>query len=396
MRSAAPTTSAPPSGTPFVPCDDVVTVLASSSSGHFERDPTRPSVIRLAALAWADEADAKANVPSGWTLANAAEVVSASVSSGLLTWTSTAAVKSFYNGTDTVGRWTRQLTNLGPMGMEYVVRIGGSTIPNEQNVVFALTAQIAAQLHIAVDVYNNGGTYRLRCLYDNTGATNLDTCTLAQAQAGIWYRIRIVHGYFFVWYNKTLGGVIPPTESQWTLAFFRAMSGAYLWSFSLTNWYYLFTATTNANGQGTWQALFASERPLDVSNRVGYAPFRGRGFAATSDVITLIASGDYGAAKGLPLIALARKMAKDAINRLPGDSALWTLVLVGDDSDPTPGPGSATYADADTFTLQDSSGAVISTAKRYWAWYAQAASASGTEPGSIDLSILRGLFAAAA
>ena len=380
----------------LLPILDVVTVLASSASTHFDRHPDGGSVVRLKGRPFGTIADAIASVPTTWTLVNSARLTSASASgdSIVLTHLGSGSADILYNGTATAAHYKRSLGGapFTPCRHVRIFHIAG-TVAGASTSIGAGIIDSANQWIARADLFNNAGTFQFRVITASTALSVIGTRTAPEMVTGTWVKVvadehtRVAQVYYV---HGSYAGGEPTSPSSWTLAV------------SATAW----PAT------GTFSDVITVERQVAGTGPVGtfsgWRSFReptlgalvglqdnwnSLGYAAATDAL-LLADLDYGSSGGLPDQATARLMLADAINRYPAESASWTFSFTGSDS---ASPAAATtYQAAAALVLKaPSSDTTVTTAKRYWRLRAIATSASSIQAGSLDLARIPGIYAAA-
>jgi hypothetical protein len=372
----------------FAVADPVSTILASSASGHYERHPTIPTVVRLLASTLPIEAiaDAKANPPGGKTWVNGSALTSAVQAAGYLQMTHNVA-----STTD----WTAGTQTQPVLGATYTgTVVAGVT---RSFTTFVQVASTAVNTRGAgLLVYKSGALNvwtRLLSLYDggaykvyadtNSGFTAA-AVTSAEWTTGVWLRIRLVGGTTYCEYAT--GTTRPASDGAWTLV---RSDAAFSAGDTLIAGRSGLTLTDTSTAFAPKYLTFDDSSMASASDIAGQAPANGCtscGYVTSPDTLTVIASADLGTA-ATPTIATLRTMLADASNRLPGDAATWTFGITG----------SASASPAAPTTLQSAAAVVLknagtdtaaSSAYRYWAVYAKCTS-NGSQSGSLDTSLIR-------
>lgn len=378
--------SAPASGTPrLLPISDVPTILATSAAGHFERHPMLPSVIRAKGLGFGTIADAKANVPTTWTLTNGSGIGSASATNGKLQAVhANSGTDNFYGGTGTAPYYQRSFTR--PVGVRFGCVFRFSAADMSASNAGARVGFATAGTPIAMVYFYN---LQFRTLINSSTQGAIFTFADAAAQAaGVWVNIEIgPAGDIEISYVQSSSDTEPTTG--WAVALRGTLTS------TATTWLEVFTVVREG-GAGTPTAeIYGYRTYCDTAPSVipAQGALNGTGFAAVSDAV-ILADIDYGAAGGLPDQATLRLMLADAVNRIPGDTAAWTFSATGSDS---ANPAAATtYQSAAALVLKvPSSDTTLSTAKQYWRVRAICTSAGSVLPGSFDLARFPGVYAAA-
>ena len=396
--SSSPTATAT-SSPRLLPLLDVVTILASSSSTHFDRAPDGASVVRLKGRPLGTIADAITNVPTTWTLVNPTRLASAVASGDSITLTHVGTSSDIlYNATATAGHYKRGQGGVPftPCRHTRIFHLAGTTLTAASSSVAAGIIDSNNRWVVRADLFDSAGTYQFRYIYNDTTSAAIGTRTVGEIATGTWFKLvydEHTRSIQFYYSHGSYGSGEPSTPSSWTLA----ISG---------------TAWPNT---GTFSDAFCVERqvaagaaPVGVVS--GWRSFRepslgvltgvqdnwnALGYAATSDAL-LLADLDYGSSGGLPDQASIRLALADAINRYPAESASWTFSLTGSDTSAAACTGATTYQTAAALTLKaPGTDTAVTTAKRYWRLRAIATSASSTQAGSIDLARIPGVYAVA-
>ena len=386
MWYAPPPSSGSSSTAPrALPLRDVASILASSSSGHFTRHPLLPSVVRLEGLPLGTIADAIANPPTTWTLNNAARWASASASGDSITMTTVSSgTDILYNGTATAGHYSRAITR-GSGRIGRIFHMAASTVSGGNTGVAVGILHSGVQWLAQADIYNTGFSTYLRYIVNNTVSANIVSLTSGQAATGawVWLEVDLVSGGIWIRYALASYASGEPAVGSWTLGYHGLATAAYIDN-ALTD-----AITVERNFANTPPVgIVSGFRSYHTQDQSGYATSGGldfTGYASASDAI-LLADLDMGSGLSrLPDITAVRLMLADAVNRVPGDAATWTWSLTGSDS--AAPAGATTYQSAASLTLkQPSSDTTETVGRRYWRLRAKAESASGTQPGSLDLS----------
>lgn len=367
----------------MVGADAVSAILATSSNTHYERHPDVPSVVRLAPLTWATALDAIAVPPAGWTLSNSANLDAASVASGVLTMQHDNSDDAYGGGTDTCPTLRRTFTPpIGRLQITGRIQISGDLSTNDT--VGTYFGYASGRATLGLDFTMTSSTVgSLRVIDDDAvAATPLASQDEATAAVGWCYRITFDTSSGFYLVEYATGAATEPTS--WTQVW-RNQSANFI-SGNVGPWNIAHRVSRDNGASPTGAYTMFAER-LWSNGIPAYTPFLGRGMATTGDTIKLIASANFGAAV-TPTIATLRTMLADAINRLPGDAATWTFGITGSSSANPAAP--TTLQSAAAVVLKNAgTDTAASSAYQYWAIHASAASASGTQSGSIDTSLIK-------
>jgi hypothetical protein len=244
-----------------------------------------------------------------------------------------------------------------------------------------------------VDFAHVGGILNFRTIVNNTTVANVGTRTAGEASTGTWIKIVVApasRSVTIYYAHGSYAGGAPTTASGWTLATFSAYTNsgtAYYDCLGVSRESAVTPPVGVFSGWITESEPTVDRLPGVVTN------LNAIGYAATSDAITL---GVWDAGTNttmLPDITAMRLLLADWENRRPGDAATWTYSLTGS----TSAPGAATtYQSASTLNLKSpSTDTTLSTAQKCWTLRAICTSSGSTQAGSIDTSVLRGLYAAA-
>lgn len=369
-------------------CDPVSTIVASSSSGHIERDPHSPSLIRLKTQPMADAADAKASPPTGWTLSNSGKLTSASVSSNVLTMSHDTTTSSYTAGTATSPYYSRAFTAPPGGRIEIIFRQRQTSGPVANDVVKAGISYDAGRVTAGALIFatTGGSVFTMRITLNEVVAFSLTGKTSTEASTGWWVRFVVepISGAVVAYYSAQASQ--PTTAAEWTWCAATMATGFQ----ADGSWLYFATVTRTTGGSGacTGTFEFAAERVYqDTAYQTPYVPFGAGGYAATSDAIVFAASIDCGVAR-LPDETAMRAILADCANQLPGDAATWTWSVTGSAS---ANPAAATtHQAAGSLTIKQagSDSAAAAPGYRYWAIRGKAASASSAQAGSIDTSLV--------
>ena len=356
-------------GATVVHADPVATIVAASANANYERHPTLPTVIRLCAHTFLG------SDPGVWTVDNGGALSSASRSGGVLTLTHgnsstdiNAANAPFY----------RQDVRVRDR-MRWVWSVGADLDTAEEQAGFAFKSSGGTLLAVLCSAYT-AGSRSIQGGGPGGGWGSAPALTSGQASARVWYMVTLENGIrWAAYYNTTNQTAVP---SSWTSI------GTSTGSSQLDNLLrcgpYLQTNGSGNGCVGRFQYVAMPENPgtwpvqqIDA----GLYPTAG-------DVVPLIASADFVHA-ATPSITSLRAMLADAINNLPGDAATWTFGIVGSNSDSTPNAPSTMASAASVVLRQPDDSLAAAGGYRYWAIYASAASSGGTQPGSLDTTLIR-------
>lgn len=373
------------------PCDDLVTVLASSGSGHFERDPHTPTLLRLKPQPFADVADAKASPPTLWPLTNSGKLTSASISGGVLTQTHDTTTSAYTAGTASSPYFSRAFRP-PPVGtMEFIFRQTQTTGDVANDVVKAGISYGAGRVTAGALIFatTGGSVFTKRITLNEVVAFSLTGRSAAQAATGWWIRFSVdpISGAVVAHYSEQAPQ--PTTEAEWTWAASTMATGFQ----TSGSWLYFSTVTRTTGGSGACTGTFqpVHERVYqDTAYQTLYVPLLAAGYPTTSDTLSLIASAGVSAERWTPSITKLRLALADAMNRLPGDAATATWSCTGSDSDTTPDVATTMQAAASLdLKLDGTDTAADAAGYKYWALHVKFTSASNAQAGSLETALIR-------
>lgn len=359
-----------------LPISDIISILATSSNGHFQRHSLLPSIIQLKGRGFGTIADAKTNVATTWSITNSSGIGSASSTNDKLQLVhANSGTDNFYGGTGTAPYYQRSFTR--PIGTRFGCVFRFSAADMTASNAGARVGYATAGVPIAM-VYFVGLQFRWLTNSSSQGPifTFNDNAAIA---AGVWVNIEIGSAGDYVFAYVQSSSDVEPTTG-WAVTKRGTLTT------SEVTWLEVFTVIREG-GAGTPTAEIYGYRTY-CNNISSLIPAQGiinsTGFPTTSDSI-IIGVFDYGTSKGLPDITNTRLILADSINKLPGDSASWTWSFTGSDS---ASPAAATtYQSAVSLNLkQPNSDTTETVARQYWTLRAICSSTSSIQPGSLDLS----------
>lgn len=369
-------------------CRPVTDILADSSSGHYQRHPLVPSVIRLCApTTWADIADAKTSPPTTWSLANSAVAYSAAAASGALTLTHvTTSSTGLYNGTATAPYFYRSFTRVPGASVAWVFRLQAVIDDNGGRGAVGIMGP-AGTLIAQFDLLNSSGTRYLRYILNGTTFSTIISRSAAECATGVWCMIGLDRGYGLVMAYNTSSSSTEPTTG-WTEAY-RIASTLAASNVTLIEYIAAVRESGGSNRPSVTVPSFrcASEDALGYLT-ARHIPLGTTGYPTTGDTVRVL-THDFGAPR-LPDVATVRTMLEDAVNRIGADAATWSAGVTGSDADTIPDAPTTMQALASVDLKQGGSDTAASgSGYRYWSIYMRAASSGGTQPGSMDTALIR-------
>ena len=323
-------------------------------------------------------ADAKTNVPGGWSLANSGNLSAAdentTTAGGLYLAGSTGTTYDFSGSTQT-GPYFYRSIDLGASSRVYYARVA---VPSD---VTSTSTGVGFFVGQPGTLNNNGrmwlsGGSSSSCIIGygvkTTVASTTTACT--NTNAGVWFKIERYGSQLLNSYSVTNSATIPTTGWTYpqalTTVFSDAASpeeiGFYLWR-------------TGAVSPVKASLLFLD----DTTN---YSPLRfeasafpfGTGFDNSSPVLTLISGFDLGSSSATLTDASVRSALTEITNPRSIDAAAWTYSVTRGSSAPV---ACGSYAAAGSVSVGGSG--------RYVSLCAKAASSGRAQAGSIDVSRLR-------
>ena len=330
-------------------------------------------------------ADAKANVPGGWTLVNSTNVLNADEN--------TTTANALYFKMITTGQTTNaqapgyyKTYYLTPGGRSsFVARIASANAADANRyAMFWITRDgtpaTTPYWYMALVILGGGSTG----IQAGNGTTSADgTASVADGTAGIWVRIEFASNRDVTyWYNKTVQAT-PPTTG-WTLlkhdinsttgttpdAETKIRTGFYLLRPSGTLTIDMTVLYYDDSGSQTSSSDYVILNNLTSAGATG--------FDDSSPVLTLVTGYDLGASTATLTDANVRSALTEITNPRSFDTAAWTWSVTRGASAPV---ACGSYAAAASVTVGGSG--------RYVSVCGKAASTSRIQPGSVNATGLR-------
>lgn len=372
-------------------CDDIVTILTSSTNTHYERHPSRPSVIRLRSPNnFPTARTLSTSTPEfGWTTTNMSLLTTKdeNTTSGSSMYGDHDATNTDWNVASPTcpARW--QTFEYSGQTIEIVGLCynNGNAAWENTGIVFANNANKA--IFVKMFVGYNGNVSALRVSSNqNTGGVVTGNSTpfptAAEILAGVWLRMVVSGNAVTCWYNFTASSE-PPTT--WTfLQAYTLATGAF--GTCLAGHIYVTVNTANhLTGGVRW---FGWRSDAYTHGWPGtLALFQGTRRATAGDTIKLIASADFGH-DVLPSQTKMRLILADAINRIDNGTGTWTFGITSSGAINPSAPATLQAASAVELKLSGTD-TVTTTPQRYWAVFASCASTDGEQEGNLDTALVR-------
>lgn len=372
----------------YIACDDVVGILATSATTHYERHATIPSIIQIMPqrVPIFAAADAITNPPGGMTWTNSSALNSAAIASSKLSMAAKVSTGTDYSAaTQTAARlgasYFRLETATPQIFGPVKVSSASTLVANRWAGIIVRKSGSATPFMRLIAGYNGAE----RIYTDAGGGATTASPAAGSVAAGIWLMLVVVAGVPTAYYSTA--GSMPTSITGWTLL----ASGAGLGSNTAEGFLYV---QTDANTTTAFTADFTYFDNRFMLSSMEYSPIIGVnatpcfGYAATGETIKLIASWNA-RNKATPNIAALRLDLADAINRLPGDAAAWTFGCTGSSSANPAAPTTLQSAASLTLKQPGTDTAADAAGYQYWALFAACASSGGAQSGSIDTALVR-------
>jgi len=358
------TAAAPAASTSIYMPSDIVTVLASGTSGQFARCTYAPSVVVLAAPTDFGADQASVASLATWTQRNTANRTALSVTGGVLTLTANAG---YGNGLASSYAIVRAI-ELGP----YYQTVRRLTCPTNLAGTGLWYELSSAGAQYASWYYYSSGTL------EAAGNGSVRGSAALTPGSSVWLRVTISSGYAYSEYNTT-NSATEPTTGWVPLATFAVPIQPLIYDCVWAQ-----NHTSSAGGSSLTIAGFRESYGPPYTSRPALCA---NGYATAPGALTLATIDAGSGSTFLPSQAALRLRLADAVNRLPGDAGTWTFSMTGNaGGSPV---AATTYQSAATLTLKDAGTDTTTTTKyRYWILRAKCTSTSGLQPASIDLAML--------
>lgn len=143
----------------------------------------------------------------------------------------------------------------------------------------------------------------------------------------------------------------------------------------------------------TYEGIRGWSIPDSNTNGLTTPDLNCEGFVGTSTAV-VIAQPNFGSNGNLPDIADWKFRLTDSVNRIPGDTAAWVFGFTGSNSSFAACTEPTTFQSASTLQLKlPGTDTVTTSTFQYWQVWAKCTSTGNTQPGSIDLARLPGVYA---